>query len=502
MGVVRRFYLCIFLHFLCITTLTHCIRSLDECSGPSINLEKVKNLRARSFSASAAGYLVLNDPIDATGNNLVTSSSAQVAAAVKKINLPNLSMPLNRLENSFLKMRHKSISDTTGLAQVNGSQEFNYPVSDTRNSEVMGWYGVNFITDYIEALGYSLLKNRNLFFMVAAEDSNFGSSYVNAFYSHNFFDPASPREISFFGNGDYAPAKSLDVILHEVGHYINESVSKDVGIDRAGEYGARSEGGILHECLADYWAESLLNRDYIGKWINRNFSSAAGTPLRSALEANDGKSVFKSVITFSASSGAPKKYDAAEWCSRVLYRFESYLRKESPELGSIVADRLVLKALSSLKKDTSFSEFRSALIDADQQYHCGLHKNSISESFSYFGFDDSPDKLSKSLTLKATPTAYLGETYFNLEITNSSAQTARNVRVLLESTSGSFLVNIYQQAFGDLPGGQKITVGGTGISLDNSVSGQKDTSVSTPAKYRVSVLIENGDTSSVEGVVP
>jgi hypothetical protein len=490
------------------------------CDGPALNMASLSALRSSGLSSTGPkAFLILPNPIDATNNPQASVASTAILSAGSSLTLPSL-LNVSRLENAFLKTRIKDIGDSLStLATPNSKGNYAFQPSDVHYSETMAYRSITAVQAYVEALGFPVVKSRPLYVMVQAAGST--ATEVNAFYDHAYLNPATPRTIKVFGSSQYAPGMDQDIYWHEFGHMVNESVSAERGIDYAGDTGAVfSEAGAIHECLADYLAESVSGKPYIGKWIARNISGyAPGQPLRSAQEPDGKLQNFGHVAIADGTGNIPDRYGVGEWCTRVLWDVRKSFVADDSAAGPILSDRMVYSAVSLLTKDTSMTAFKSALIQADEQLHCGGHQDAINTAFESRGFV-SPGSLSQPLTITASPIGVStdssgkmspsnlvpgAQVVFSFSIQNPNSNIARNVRVKLESSDSRFHAMTYQQSFGDMEGGQKIAVGGSGgLSIDFSVVGQIDQTATRGRSlpYTLRVLTENGQESVFNGVIP
>ena len=308
-----------------------------------------------------------------------------------------------------------------------------------------------------------------------------------------------------------------DMYWHEFGHLFNESASRESKFDFAGDNGAVfTEGSALHECLADYLNYTMSGVPTIGRWLARNLPEfKAGEPLRTALDKNDGKSVFKSVIT-NDKAGNPERYTVAEWCTRVLWDIHEKFVESDPEQGSFLADRLVYSAVSLLKKDSSIQNFYQNLLSADDNLYCGENSGNIEKAFESRGYNADPDGLGSPIALTADPVAMSSNTStpasnfdatasvgFAVTIKNTSSVTARNVRLRLESSDPALHIVVYQQGYGDLPAGKSLSIGEGALGYDSSLSAEIDSNAphGRPISYRVVVEADNGGRNLVEGSI-
>lgn len=493
-----------------------CATELPECDGPKIDLAQVKSLRKTLFTSGPRAALVVPNPIDATGNPTVSASDSSLSREIEGFFLPDTLS--KKLENSFLKVRIKDLNDDLStLAFPNAQGDYVFPLSDVHYSETMAYYSVSSMIHYVESLGFSIVRSRPLYIMVRSESDD-GSDIVNALYSHNYLDPSLPRTMRLYGSGQFSPGIDRDMYWHEFGHFFNESVSQETGIDYAADSGAYfTEASALHECLADYLAESVGNKGDIGKWIARNFSDIpAGKALRSAVPIEDDLNTFENVSTYDGTEKNLDRYRMAEWCTRVLWDLRSQFVSEDPGGGAIFSDRLIYSAVSLLKRDTSMAQFRAALDTADQQLHCGFHAKSIDKAFESRGFPATPQKMESKLSIQGSAVGVNtsngqstlgnpmagGEVAFQFRISNATGTTARNVRVLLESDDPLLIPVTYLQGYGDLPSGQSIVVGQGGLSLGYSVFGSIDSGARVKKiPFRLRVRLENGPDSVFQGEI-
>lgn len=468
-----------------------CAIQLEDCAGPLVNTQNLLSIQADRFLEGPQAYLVLPNPIDSPRLKLFDISQlneSSFRSAQLGVGLPELQNSM-ALENSFLKVRLNSRFDSAEkLVKLSELNSASNDVQDPKYSQVMAYHGISAITDYVESLGFSIDRSRELYVMVRSNEDPDSQTLspptqdINAYYVHNTYHPEKPRYIQLFGNVNYPLGADRDVFWHEFGHLFNESLSANRGIDDASERGASyMEGGAIHECIADYLSESASNKPYIGKWAARNISQIpAGQPLRSALNQKDGKDLFGSVNTFQ--NDIPEKYHVAEWCTRVLWDIRSQFEKEDSKTGKLFSDRVLFSAVSLLGKNASFSQLREAILYSDQQLHCGLHQTSIKKAFSSRGFQENVPALSEPLIIQAQPIGFKkegneilrvapssqsDEILFSLVMSNPTNRLARNVRLELLSNDPAVLVYANVQGFGDLPARSSIRVGEGGAYTDH-----------------------------------
>ncbi len=501
--------------------LNACTQELaQQCGSADLNLDGLVRLREGTAALSGPkASLVMPNPLDATRSLQALADSPALLNYTALFPLTALSSS-SRLENTFIKIRRNS---TTQAATV-FSGDFDFSPDTAEYAESMAYYSTTAMLLYVEALGFTVNRKRPLYVLTNAPGQYEGD--INAYYEHNQFESTLPRIIHLVGDGDFSPAIDRDMYWHEFGHLVNESVTFDRGLDLAGARGAAfTEGSALHECLADYAAESVGNKDFIGKWIARNFDEYdGGKPLRSAIDASASRpTTFTERLLNDGAGKVPERYQVAEICTRVLWEIRSQFTEYEPAKGAVMADRMILSAAGSLPTDASIRDFHQALLGADKQLHCGINQRSIRAAFESRGVKLNPPDLKTPLQFYYKPIGIQeyedlnGQSllrqstfqeadyvYFQIQVSNPNTTTAHNVRVYAESGSPHLLSDVYMQGLGDLAPGQTIQVGlsqglsvftyGTSFIMDHAgYSGR-------PA-YQIRVTAENGGESIQAGVL-
>lgn len=492
--------------------LVSCSKELAECGGPQLDVARLTSLRNSKLGIGGpSAYLVLPNPLDATGNIGVQATSSVLRSFTDVFSLARLPNP-KRLENNFLKVRLNTQNDKPEiLAMPNSKGQYQFAVSDPHYSEVLAYHSITSYMEYVSALGFSFNKARPLYVMVRAKEEGIDAKAVNAIYEHNTLYLSKPRTMKLYGETAYSPGQDQDMYAHEMGHAMIEGVTREVGIDLAGEAGAMfTHGASLHECIADYVAESMLGRPYIGRWIARNFQGLGiGAPLR---RADDSKNKLDYTEVSLVKAGVvPDRYAVAEWCTRVLWDIRSQFESEDAEGGAFFADRMILSGLSLLNRDTNLSQFKESLVQADKRLHCGIHQTSIEKAFESRGFKEF-EKLTSPLTISARPVVIteIGKTLtstaqaskeigFYIVISNPNSEVARNVRVILESRSAGFQPSIYQQGLGDLAPGERVELGKGPLEYYTPVGVFKGDG---GGRFKLRLTADNGSESDVEGSLP
>ncbi len=493
-----------------------CSTELTECAGPMLDVPTLRSMRQNFFAlgGSQKASLVYPNPILATGNIAIEATSSELTRAVRLFSIGNL-IASDRLESDFVKIRATAI-DSPPSAKPDPQGIYQYSITDPRYSEVLQYYSVAGLLNYVERLGFKINKSKPLYVLVSVAETG-GSP--NAFYEHNSFTGKAYREIRFVGTGSYRPSVDATIGLHEVTHNIIENASYERGIDSDGERLAMAtHGSFIHEGVADVLADSIIDQPAVGSWLARNFNDIAlGDPLRSAVD-RPGKTLdYQTVMENDGSGKRPERYEVAEWLSRVLWDIRQAFLGEDSESGAIFFERLMLTGLGHLYENTSLREFRDALIKTDEQMHCGLHRRSISRAFSGRGFQPNPPDLKEPLALQARPVGLTNqngqfqivnlapgiEGSFEITLTNPNSVVADDVRIRLES-SGPFLhIQTPGQGLGNLAAGKTITIGSRGLSFLYSVGFLVDSGAprGSVIPYTLRVSTGNGDPTILSGEI-
>lgn len=433
--------------------LPSCAIELSDCSGPLVGTKTLFSIRQDRFLEGPRGFLVLPNPIDSQKLQLFDFNASTFQSAQEGVGLPRL-QSASQLENSFVKVS----ADATGnnLVSPQNLNDASRDIKSPQYGQVMAYHSITSIQDYVQSLGFQLDRSKPIHVRVDADPE---ASSPNAFYTHNKYTN-DPHTIELVGDAPYPFWADRDTFWHEFGHFFNESLTMNQGIDDAGDSGATfTEGAALHECLADYLAETASDRGYTGRWLAKNFSNEIplGFPLRSALALEDNKNHYSNISRFMSSEGVPDTYSVAEWCSRVLWDIRTQFVKEDKETGSFYSDRVVFSAFSLLGENASILEFKKALQEADKTTHCGLHQASIEKAFSSRGFKEDIKKVGQPIELSELQVNQLDSSEYSIafSLSNSNRSLARNVRVELLSDNPSYIPLTYFQGYGDFEAGQR-----------------------------------------------
>jgi hypothetical protein len=226
-----------------------------------------------------------------------------------------------------------------------GKKGFN---SDNRAfEEVMAYYHINEAIRYLEWLGYR--GARAIFRKPIPVDAN-GTQDDNAWYS--------PHERSLtFGLGGVDEAEDAEIILHELGHAIQDAICPG--------FGQSQEAAAMGEGFGDYFAVSFF-ADKKLRHFRTAFASWDGIvdddldPPR--VRMLDEKITYES---FDHSDGGDEHDNGQIW-SATLWEIRTALGRE-------IADPIIIESHFQLDGFTTFARGARAIIDADRNLNRGRH---------------------------------------------------------------------------------------------------------------------------------
>jgi zinc metalloprotease ZmpB len=152
---------------------------------------------------------------------------------------------LTNLDGSgFLRGDYANILSETGDPAFSPTNEFHYRRNDDRFEQVMAYYWVTEAQKYIQSLGFgTTLRPINR----ESQDVR-----INQWGADNSFS-WDKKDMMKFGKGGVDDAEDAEVILHELGHAIQDSQQDPFG------YGFGFEARSIGEGFADYWAVTVAD---------------------------------------------------------------------------------------------------------------------------------------------------------------------------------------------------------------------------------------------------
>lgn len=335
---------------------------------------------ARYFNRSAQVFdpnpvVTLNDPSLRDNDD---AAPAVPPGAYIAVDLPDLD------GGSTLSGPHVRIVDnespTTMRADPNGSLIF------TRDQdgfeEVMAYFHLDRSQRYLQSLGYTGAIR------ILPEPIDVDAHGAGG--ADNSFFVASSRpgfgRLSF-GDGGVDDAEDADILLHEYGHAIQESIAPGAF------FGARAgQGRAMGEGFGDYWAFSggyeasiASGRDpfCVGDWDARcgdGVSTSCGYPPgANCLRRTDSA---KTMDDYLFSGGAGTEHRNGEiWSSALRRIFVDLVSRYGIDEGRRRTDTLVLEGYFGLTSSPAFRDAATRMVEADRVLSGGTNASAICGAF-------------------------------------------------------------------------------------------------------------------------
>ena len=213
--------------------------------------------------------------------------------------------------------------------------------------EVMAYFHIDRAISYLESLGYR--GSRAIFRMPIPVDAN-GTDDDNSWFS--------PHDSSLtFGLGGIDDAEDAEIILHELGHAIQDAICPG--------FGQSAEAAAMGEGFGDYFAASFFAdkksqyyRTSVGTWDGIKDTEHSPPCVRRV----DEKITYES---FDHGETADEHDNGQIW-SATLWDIRTALHRK-------IADRIILESHFQLDGFTTFARGARAIIDADRNLNRGRH---------------------------------------------------------------------------------------------------------------------------------
>ncbi len=330
------------------------------------------NASARVFDPNPV--TTLNDPSLRDRND---AASAVPEAAYFIVELLDLA-PSGPLSGPHVRIVD---SDPPTTVLANASESLMFDRSQHGFEDVMAYFHLDRSQRYLQSLGYT--GSRQIIRESIDVDAHGAGGADNSFFVASS-RPGIGRLV--FGDGGVDDAEDADILLHEYGHAIQESIAPGVF------FGARgSEGRAMGEGFGDYWAFSggyaasvASGRDpfCVGDWDARcgsgGSTSCSYPEGADCLRRTDSPKTMSDYI-FSGSPGTEHR-NGEIWSSALRRIFMDAVSRLGVDQGRRVADVLVLEGYFSLTSSPSFRDAAARMIDADLQLFGGDNATSICSS--------------------------------------------------------------------------------------------------------------------------
>jgi Zn-dependent metalloprotease len=213
--------------------------------------------------------------------------------------------------------------------------------------EVMAYFHIDRAIRYLESLGFR--GERAIFRKPIAVDAN-GTQEDNSWYS--------PHDGSLtFGLGGVDDAEDAEIILHELGHAIQDAICPG--------FGQSAEAAAMGEGFGDYFAAS-----FFAEKKTRRYRTSVGVWDGIQNDENDPPCVRRvderlTYEVFDHDADADEHVNGQIWSATLWEIFTA--------LGRKIADRIIFESHFQLDGFTTFARAARAIIDADRNLYGGRH---------------------------------------------------------------------------------------------------------------------------------
>ncbi len=282
--------------------------------------------------------------------NPVASLQDQTLTDQKDADYPALrpayhTVTLTNLDGSgYLRGDWANVTSETGNPAYSPDNTFNYNRHDDEFEQVMAYYWVTEAQKYIQRLGFDGVTRRAI--NKESQDIRLNQYGVDNSYSWDKHD------LLRFGKGGVDDAEDAEVILHEYGHAMMDSMMVPFG------YGGSVEAGSIGEGFGDYWAVTVSNviaptpdPACVADWDSVSYTS--GTPH--CLRRVDG------TLHYPEDLDGRVHHDGQIW-SRALWDIRT-------KLGAQQADTLILEGIFAYDPNTTMPAAAQATVDAAKKLY-------------------------------------------------------------------------------------------------------------------------------------
>jgi hypothetical protein len=235
-----------------------------------------------------------------------------------------------------------------------GSRHYEYDSTHPGFLEAMAYFHVNRTLAYLETLGYA---GRRAIFTGPVPIDAHGTDEDSSWYSPD------DRSLTF-GTGGVDDAEDAEVILHELGHAVQDAICPD--------FGQTNEAAAMGEGFGDYLAASFFAsrkpaalRRYIMSW---DAIADGGDPPY--LRRMDELVTYES---FDHRASASEHENGKIWSATLWDVWNA--------VGRDVADRIIVESHFQLDAFTKLARGARAILDADRNLFRGKHVGALRRVF-------------------------------------------------------------------------------------------------------------------------
>lgn len=268
--------------------------------------------------------------------------------------------PINDNGSGYLQGNYANVVNDATSRAYSSTFNFAYTTGDTHFDESNLFYHIDkFRRNFWNSLGF------NEFAQITAHAHTYFSGGPNASYSLSDHNLRFSDGQGVYGYNSFA--REDKVIYHEYTHAITDYVAQLPP--------GYTETGAIHEGNSDYFSGSFTSRSLQGEYISPvyiiNQRDMDSPRIANYTQYNDLN------LSYWQQYGYHEPHFGGELWSAVLWD----LRKSDTGIGSYYADRLIYSGLNAIPTNSSFLQYRQAIINADINYYNGTHANTIRHVF-------------------------------------------------------------------------------------------------------------------------
>ena len=305
-----------------------------------------------SGSSTGTGRVFVSNPVQSLGNESLTdqkdSDAAVPAAAYWNVALTDLD------GSGFLQGKWASVVSETGNRAYSPTNTFRYTRSQDEFEQVMAYYWITESQKYIQSLGFGSTRRP-----VNMESQDLR---INQWGADNSFS-WDKKDMIKLGKGGVDDAEDAEVILHELGHAIQDSQQTPFG------FGPSVEAGSIGEGFADYWAATVStllaptpDPACIADWDSVSYDPTAPHCLR-RVDTN---------LQYPKDLNGAVHHDGQIW-SRALWDIRN-------ALGNVRADTLILEGQFG-QRDPTMPQLAESTVAAAQSLYGTAAANTVRAAF-------------------------------------------------------------------------------------------------------------------------
>jgi hypothetical protein len=251
---------------------------------------------------------------------------------------------LTNLDGSgYLRGDWANVTSETGNPAYSLKNEFLYNRHDDEFEQVMAYYWVTEAQKYIQSLGFGSTRRP-----INKESQNIRINQLGIDNSYSW----DKHDVLRFGKGGVDDAEDAEVILHEYGHAMMDSMMVPFG------FGTSVEAGSIGEGFGDYWAVTVSNKiaatpdpACVADWDSVSYTTSVPHCLRRV----------DTHLLYPRDLNGLVHHDGMIW-SRALWDIRN-------ALGNLKADTLILEGIFGFAPDTTMPAAAQATVNAAEKLY-------------------------------------------------------------------------------------------------------------------------------------